>query len=71
LKSVCLRIGSPTGANEQILITVGYLRICSRVVSSQTRGRVCKSHSQMPQQAYSYRGALQSTLLHVSLFPKS
>jgi hypothetical protein len=40
-RSVCLRVKPPSGAQDQIFITVRELRVCSCGAPSLTRGRVC------------------------------
>jgi hypothetical protein len=41
-RPVCLRIKHPSGAYDQIFITVGQLRVCWCGALSLTRGRVCR-----------------------------
>jgi hypothetical protein len=41
-RSVCLGIKNPSGAYDQILITVRQLRVCWRGALSLTRGRICR-----------------------------
>jgi hypothetical protein len=41
-RSVCLGIKHPSGAYDQIFVTVRHLRVCSCGALSLTRGRVCR-----------------------------
>jgi hypothetical protein len=64
-RPVCLRIKNPSGAYDQIFITVRQLRVCWCGALSLTRGRVCRlSHSRVrvPRDSWPYFTVLDSRL---------
>jgi hypothetical protein len=55
-RPVCLGIKHPSGAYDQIFVTVGQLLVCSCGALSLTRGRVCRLQLLLVSPAQSFSG---------------